>query len=617
MKLKIFFSVFLCLLVILYFGSKLSAEFSLENLLPIVTLNEVTYTQSKINIDFKEFDISHKKKKEKIYYYTLPVLPIPENDNDISLILEILKEHEALEEYSRLKKIYSRKMSEKEFLTIVGELTQKLEGKIFRSHTDFSEIKAGDTCQLIPQANNALSYILRGMIMKSDDYTKLDDFQFVMNTSTRIVRKLSSPFLDYVLEFARISGAIEISTKSWYGKKIIIKDDPQIIEALADFYVHLAEHDIFFLKQKYLARLLKDSKDEEVNVENVKAKLDELASFIIHMERIEKGITAKALDCLFEWLDKVTSFDNLKIQKEMIFKYIQTISKNGEMYLGDIIWSLDLSKLGRTITEIFTTGGSVKEAQDKQTELLEKMHAIYREYGIVNMARIYYKGELDQFNFLNELFKNRKKKHRDNYRLAVVIVAREGRYKFASDTFAINLGRKLKDLTNAYKLLIYSINSEQGLAEVMQSALALSSRKKIDLLMIAGHGQQHMTNFGYDALNKRIIGLNRSIGIEEAIWDVNDRAIFKEIEKYVAGNSKVILFSCLTGKGRSSEVNMANTMAFYLPERLIYAPDESFSGEGALSFILDNLGFVEDVIFFSGDKKPVYTYRVKYSKNPS
>ncbi|MEA2038103.1 MAG: hypothetical protein U9O94_11450 [Nanoarchaeota archaeon] len=88
----------------------------------------------------------------------------------------------------------------------------------------------------------------------------------------------------------------------------------------------------------------------------------------------------------------------------------------------------------------------------------------------------------------------------------------------------------------------------------------------------------------------------------------------KSLEKFVAKNAKVILYSCETGKEGLKGENMLRFIATCLRGREVYGPEESITG---VDYTLDENGKITGIIYIyisqderTGAKTSIKTYKV-------
>ncbi|MBU0586489.1 hypothetical protein KJ780_03185 [Candidatus Micrarchaeota archaeon] len=93
-------------------------------------------------------------------------------------------------------------------------------------------------------------------------------------------------------------------------------------------------------------------------------------------------------------------------------------------------------------------------------------------------------------------------------------------------------GKLDKIMHNGYRVVLYEIDNEQGFFDKLVEE---GSQRPIDVLWIAGHGEQ----------DKIRLGLGED---EKAFLDVTDEDIIQAIIQYVQNDCRVVFNSCSTGK---------------------------------------------------------------------
>lgn len=114
-------------------------------------------------------------------------------------------------------------------------------------------------------------------------------------------------------------------------------------------------------------------------------------------------------------------------------------------------------------------------------------------------------------------------------------------------------------LQRHHRLIYREVESDRE----FEQAVATDYGKPANLLLIGGHGQKTMTQFG----------AGNGQHMSEAL-DYSDLPRLKKLDlaSRVARGSKVVLFSCSTGEGGNLENNIANLVATLYPYSTTYAP---------------------------------------------
>jgi hypothetical protein len=278
-----------------------------------------------------------------------------------------------------------------------------------------------------------------------------------------------------------------------------------------------------------------------------------------------------------------------------ILDYLKTLAERGERHLDDALTAFEFHGAPAT------------------PELLSRLLKLHELYGIVNFSR-YMDGKYD-FDMIDMLIANGDPEKDKDKPLAVVFVARKGNFIF--DTFSIgNFRKNLQDLAKSHKLVVYEVATEDGAIENMKKAVQLTAKGKAAFVGLAGHGGDLTTDFGQDVWDSVIDDKDKIRGrgaidygntAEKMYIDVTDKDFFAAIEPFIEKDAIVLLYSCLTGKGGSEAVNLANTTAWYLSGRRVYAPTDSTIGT---DLVLSASGLVIDINFlFDWDAKTPGTYR--------
>ncbi|MDR1452746.1 MAG: LysM peptidoglycan-binding domain-containing protein [Candidatus Margulisbacteria bacterium] len=131
-------------------------------------------------------------------------------------------------------------------------------------------------------------------------------------------------------------------------------------------------------------------------------------------------------------------------------------------------------------------------------------------------------------------------------------------------------------------------------SEILPLVKAIGRQRKIDLLVIAGHGESSSIRLADDG------------DADEYLLDPTDESIVKGLREYLAPDCKIILESCSTGAGGGNTENMANFIAKCLPGCTVFAPTiDSYVHK----FIFDSQNKFENIIY---NDDPQRTYHVIY-----
>ena len=141
------------------------------------------------------------------------------------------------------------------------------------------------------------------------------------------------------------------------------------------------------------------------------------------------------------------------------------------------------------------------------------------------------------------------------------------------DLIDVFRNNKIESLIDArYKVIYFEAEKDFDLYNAVKST---GKTKKISLFIIGGHGSK--TNIAFGTLSSE-----RTKKKDEIFYlDVNDqkKLISQNLENYLKHDSVIILESCSTGKGGSTEKNLANMLKAVFPYSNIFAPMEPTSSE--------------------------------------
>lgn len=158
----------------------------------------------------------------------------------------------------------------------------------------------------------------------------------------------------------------------------------------------------------------------------------------------------------------------------------------------------------------------------------------------------------------------------ENKLLAIAVLQKEDYngvlYKFS---------KNLRKLVNKYKILFYEVSNEEEFYKTLKNVY--EEFGKINVLIIAGHGDERGTAFSYKESEKETL-------------DISDEKEIEKLKGFFDEKSSIIMFSCSTGKGNE---NIASLLSRTL-EVTVFAPSENISN---VDFIFDERGEIKWVKF--------------------
>ncbi len=163
----------------------------------------------------------------------------------------------------------------------------------------------------------------------------------------------------------------------------------------------------------------------------------------------------------------------------------------------------------------------------------------------------------------------------------------------------------LTELTKSYRVMYYEATQDTQMAASIRSATAA---RKASVLVLGGHGAQTIMSLGSEVPGWRF-GQTISPATahnEPYFLDLNDGDKLRaaRVSDGVLDGAEVILKSCLTGRTRSSQANLANFVATIFPQANVYA----MTNEGNNLLTFDSSGKVTGPGFSGGE---AVTYHVR------
>lgn len=295
-----------------------------------------------------------------------------------------------------------------------------------------------------------------------------------------------------------------------------------------------------------------------------------------------------------------------KNQKEKTFYYLP--KQFLELHANELV---TLAKIaGKDSWSIFSEINYLTDKNGKEKMSFQEAYnfilKLNKSFNITNFNR-YETSDLMKDNLKNsDICYNQEKP------IALVIQNKNDEENVFAHTNWINNLSKLKE---QYKLFIYEAEKDS----VAFSCIKKTAEKygKISLLVLAGHGNEISLNLGKP--EKEIYPLTKKeiIPYERFYLDITDKKEFKEQEKYIKKDAKIILASCSTGNGREYKNNLANMIAKTLPGRTIYSPEDE-AKTPLFEFNEEcNKKSLKKIIFYGEFLKTGYkeiTYITKYNK---
>ena len=514
--------------------------------------------------------------------HQVPIIPTTDPEE----IEQILRQNPAAYKAFENKRNWSRNLSWSSFLQTIAQLTRDLEGK------SYSEGRGGMGIFTDP-----LEYLIAD---SSAEYYTDESFKLVMQRGVAIAKKLPSPRL---YDFTLLAASGFRFAYNVDRRDLILQQDVNILNILADFYESVVDQGLGLnnVKAEDLARIYYNL-PENNKVQQFRQALQEAGKFVEAVERIQPGLTRYgALSVLIgaanpDGLKYGLTVDGIREGAAATVSFLKILKNRGEQHLGQTLQHL----------KWYTRGEFTPEFLDQLLEL-------HQTYGIIEFGRL----QNNEGSLIYELLQNRDQKHNADKPVALVTMPRDAGM---IDTFSLGkFYEMMKELSQGYKLLVFSIASEGGLLEAAKKAQQLTG-KLPEVFVFGGHGEPDSINFGVDEWEyfkkkeNRVRGkghINYGTSTAEQRLDLSDGAILQQLAPYIAEDAKVILYSCSTGKGKEYAQNMANTVAYNLPGRIVYAPDNVTEG---VRFELDEQKKVKDVKFLSGerpeDSGPTETYGV-------
>lgn len=195
----------------------------------------------------------------------------------------------------------------------------------------------------------------------------------------------------------------------------------------------------------------------------------------------------------------------------------------------------------------------------------EKTMVLYEKCGIKYFGR--YSKEM-----LEEAYASLVPEYKKDRPLLVVV------FNQSDDDGAFYYEREmLDDLRKYYKVMLFEACSDKEFNKIIKKTA--NQYKKIDTLIIGGHGDEDSIELGLEALKEELNYL-----------DLTDKNELKNLKKYFVNNPTVVLISCSTGHGKKSFGKLLSKIW----NATVWAPDKPV---GLKEFVLTEEGKIDSAIY--------------------
>jgi len=225
----------------------------------------------------------------------------------------------------------------------------------------------------------------------------------------------------------------------------------------------------------------------------------------------------------------------------------------------------------------------------------------YEQLGITHLHRYLDESEMkgEGADLLQECLRNLNPDPSDTRPLALAVLT-EYDWNGGFEKFI----PRILPLTEGYRLVIVEAADENEAFEAINQIGSLhgveadgTATKGLQLLILAGHGNQHTLSLGYSLLQDRATR-NRDLLMRDPLYlDVNDADQFEESGRFLGRDSNIVMVSCATGSGGAGEANLSTVIHTAIPHATVFAPKQATSTK---EFLLDEDGHLIGVRYACG-----------------
>jgi hypothetical protein len=200
-------------------------------------------------------------------------------------------------------------------------------------------------------------------------------------------------------------------------------------------------------------------------------------------------------------------------------------------------------------------------------------------YNVTHFAR-FHKNDLNRLlNLINSnrgvahIFKSKKQHNKE----AVIFYSKadynsvlssndDSKSNFSSDDKRF----KISQIPENYNITVFEVNNDQEMVNFIEKL-----NKKIDLLVIVGHGHPNHVKFGYTPVNDLFNPTEDEIKdfrlkYDSLYFDLSDTLKAKKIISYMNKGGSLVFNSCSVGEGEDSQDNLINFLAKFSSEITVY-----------------------------------------------